>query len=302
MESNPVLKRLGLGDSDRAVIIHADDVGMCQASLAAYADLVDFGLVSAASVMVPCAWFPATAAFCRDNAGRVDMGVHTTLTSEWEGYRWGPISTRDPGSGLVDSEGYFYHSTEEAQARGRPEAVGREIEAQVERALAEGIDLTHVDTHMGTVFHPQFLGAYVGTALQHGLPPFLLRKDREELEEMGVETEVAAMFVEQLKMFEAQGIPLLDEIQMMPLDQPEDRAGQVKEVLAGLPAGITYLIIHPAQDSPELRAITPDWPSRVADYQAFSSEAVRELFQASGITVLGWRVLRDLMREGQVRA
>jgi predicted glycoside hydrolase/deacetylase ChbG (UPF0249 family) len=298
MEANPVLKRLGLGDADRAVIIHADDVGMCQASLAAYADLVDFGLVSAASVMVPCAWFPATAAHCRDNAARVDMGVHTTLTSEWEGYRWGPISTRDPESGLLDSEGCFYRSTEDAQAHGQPEAVGREIETQVERALAGGIDLTHVDTHMGTVFHPQFLGAYVGTALRYGLPPFLLRKDREELEEMGVETGVAAMFVEQLKTFEAQGIPLLDEIQMMPLDQPEDRAGQVKEVLQSLRPGITYLIIHPAQDSPELRAIAPDWPSRVADYEAFSSEVVRELFQASGTTVLGWRVLRDLMRAG----
>jgi hypothetical protein len=85
---------------------------------------------------------------------------------------------------------------------------------------------------------------------------------------------------------------------MMPLDQPEDRAGQVKEVLEALQPGITYLIIHPAQDSPELRAITPDWPSRVADYEAFSSEVVRELFQASGTTVLGWRVLRDLMRAG----
>ncbi|MGD9147795.1 MAG: polysaccharide deacetylase family protein, partial [Anaerolineae bacterium] len=271
---------------------------MCQASLAAYADLVDFGLVSAASTMVPCAWFPATAAFCRDNAQRVDMGVHTTLTSEWDGYRWGPISTRDPVSGLLDGEGYFYRSEEEAQEFGQPEAVQREIEAQVERALAEGIDVTHVDTHMGTVFHPQFLGSYVGTALSHGLPPFLLRKSRAELQEMGVDAESAAMFEEMLRTFEAQGVPLLDEICMLPLDQPEDRATQVKGFLETLPAGITYMLIHPAQDGPELRAITPDWPSRVADYEAFSSEEVRGTFRSAGIQVLGWRALRDLMRAG----
>ena len=96
MQPNPVLKKLGLAPDDRVLIIHADDVGMCQASLAAYADLVDLGLVSSASTMVACPWFPATAAYCREHAGEnVDMGVHTTLTSEFVGYRWGPISTRD---------------------------------------------------------------------------------------------------------------------------------------------------------------------------------------------------------------
>ena len=155
MRPNPLLKRLGLSDDARAVIFHADDVGMCQASLAAYVDLVDFGLISAASTMVPCSWFPATAAFCRDHPGeKVDMGVHLTLTSEWDGYRWGPISTRDPASGLMDTDGYFHPDTESAQAHGDPAAVQLEIQTQVERALAAGIDVTHIDSHMGTVFHP----------------------------------------------------------------------------------------------------------------------------------------------------
>lgn len=88
---NPFLARLGYGPDDRVVIIHADDVGMCQASLAAFADMVAFGLVSSGSTMVPCSWFPAAAAFCRANP-EVDMGVHVTLTCEWDAYRWGPIS------------------------------------------------------------------------------------------------------------------------------------------------------------------------------------------------------------------
>jgi hypothetical protein len=202
----------------------------------------------------------------------------------------------------VDGEGFFFRSTEEAQAHGQPEAVRREIEAQVERALTEGIDVTHVDSHMGTILHPQFLSSYVGSALRHGIPPLLLRKSRVELQAMGVDAETAALFDEQLRMFEAQGVPLVDDIQVMPLDQPEERAGQVKQVLETLQAGITYLIIHPAQDSPELRAITPDWPSRVADYEAFSSETVRGYFRSEGVCVLGWRRLRDLMRAGLARS
>jgi hypothetical protein len=101
MDPNPVLRKLGFADDDRVVIIHADDIGMCQATMSAFADLVDFGLISSGAVMVPCPWFPQAAAYCRQHP-LVDLGVHLTLTSEWDGYRWGPVSTRDPASGLID--------------------------------------------------------------------------------------------------------------------------------------------------------------------------------------------------------
>jgi predicted glycoside hydrolase/deacetylase ChbG (UPF0249 family) len=158
MPPNPVLRKLGLAENDRVVIIHADDVGMCQATLPAFAELVDFGLISSAAVMVPCPWFLAAAAFCREHPG-VDVGVHSTLTSEWETYRWGPISTRDPNSGLLDAQGCFPRTSEEVQARAQPEAARTELEAQVKRAVEAGVDVTHIDTHMGTVAHPRLTGA-----------------------------------------------------------------------------------------------------------------------------------------------
>ena len=107
MSTNPFLKKLGFAADARVVIIHTDDIGMCQASVGAFRDLIDFGLISSAAVMVPCPWFPEVAALCRSRPG-IDMGVHLTLNSEWDSYRWGPISTRDPASGLLDEEGYFY--------------------------------------------------------------------------------------------------------------------------------------------------------------------------------------------------
>ena len=78
---NPALKQLGFDARDRVLIVHADDIGMCQATLPAIADLFEFGLVSSAATMVPCPWFPLAAAFCREHP-TVDMGVHLTLNCE----------------------------------------------------------------------------------------------------------------------------------------------------------------------------------------------------------------------------
>ncbi len=301
MKPNPVLKHLGLSDDDHAVIIHTDDIGMCQASLAAYADLVEVGLISAASTMVPCPWFPATADFCRAHPDKVDMGVHITLTSEWRsGYRWGPISTCDPASGLLDKEGYLPYTSEEVQARATPEAVRCEIQAQVERAVAAGIDVTHIDTHMGTVFDPKFLESYVQTAVQYRIPPMLVRKDEAGILAMGMgfTPETAAGLARHIEALMAMGLPMVDNVTFVPYVPGEDHVARTQQFLTQLPPGLTYLIIHPSVDTPELRAIIPErWPERVAEYRTFTDERLRDTLRDAGIHVIGWRVLRDMLRK-----
>ena len=297
MRPNPILKRLGFDDGDRVVILHADDVGMCQASLTAFADLVDFGLVSSGAVMVPCPWFPAVAAYCREHPG-VDLGVHLTLTSEWDTYRWGPISTRDPASGLMDEEGYFYRGSEAVQESGDPAAVQAELEAQVGRALAAGIDVSHVDTHMGTVAHPKFMAGYVQLAVQHRLPAMVPRLDEAGWHEMGLEGEMATLAAQFVVQLEAQGVPMLDHMAAMPLEvEPGDRLAVAKRELGALPPGLTHFLFHPALDTPELRAITPRWRSRVADYEVFSSPEMRDWIRDEGLHVVGYRALRALLRQ-----
>lgn len=295
MQPNPVLRRLGFSPNDRVVIIHTDDIGMCQASLSAFADLVEFGLISSGATMVPCPWFPATAAYCRQHP-QADMGVHLTLTSEWDSYRWGPISTRDPASGLLDDEGYFYRRSEPAQAHADPAAAQIELQTQVERALKAGIDVTHADTHMGTVAHPKLIPGYLQVALGFKLPPMLPRLDEAGWRKMGMDSATAALAAQTVEQMEAQGVPMLDQLATIPLDQPDERLAQAKHAFDALPPGLTHFIIHPSQDTPELRAITPDWPSRVADYHTFGSDELRQHLRASGIHVIGYRALRDVMR------
>lgn len=298
MESNPVLRRLGLGPQDRAVIVHADDIGMCHATLPAVAELFQAGLVSSASVMVPCPWFPAAASFCRDHP-EIDVGVHLTITSEWASYRWGPLSTRDPATGLLDEDGYFFRRNADVQARAEPSAVAAELAAQLDRALAAGVDVTHIDTHMGTVVHPRFLREYVELALQHRIPLFLPRPATAAAaaarRQMLAHSEAEAM-LPILQELEARGIPLFDHFTALPLSDAAERVERARRTFDALPPGLSVFILHPAQDTPELRAICPDWPARVADYQAFMSQEVQRHVRAAGIHVIGYKALRELIR------
>jgi predicted glycoside hydrolase/deacetylase ChbG (UPF0249 family) len=297
METNPVLKKLGYSKTDRVVIIHTDDIGMCQASISAFKDLWEFGLVSSGATMVPCPWFLEVAKFCKENP-EVDMGVHVTLTSEWETYRWGPLSTRDVESGLLDSEGCFYHTSADAQQNGKSESVYKEIKAQIDRALTNGINPTHMDTHMGTVASIKFVPLYLQLARAYNLPPMLLRLEKEGWMELGLDEETANFAIKMVNELEESGIPLLDRIATLDLNEapnPKDRIEYAKKVLGGLQPGITHFIIHPSKDTPELRAITPDYACRVADYITFSNEELRDFVEASGLNVIGYKALKNIM-------
>jgi predicted glycoside hydrolase/deacetylase ChbG (UPF0249 family) len=295
MGPNPILKKLGFSDTDRLVIIHADDVGMCQATLPAMADLFEFGLVSSASAMVPCAWFPSLAKFCREHP-QADVGVHLTLNCEWTAYRWGALSTCDPASGLLDGEGYLHQWPPATQEQATPAALQAEIQAQVQRALSAGIDVTHIDTHMGTVAHPKFAPGYVQLALQHRLPAMIPRGDASRFEQLGMDPATATGMAEFIMQLEEQGQPLFDQVSGMPLDQPEDQLEIAKKALGELPAGLTHFILHPAADTPELHAVAPDWPSRVANYRTFLREELRAFLRDAGIQVSGYRALREAIR------
>jgi chitin disaccharide deacetylase len=294
---NEALKQLGFDARDRVLIVHADDIGMCQAGQPAIAELFDFGLVTSAAVMVPCSWFPLAAAFCREHPS-VDMGVHLTLNCEWETYRWGPISTRESSSGLLDQQGYLHASPMATEQQADPGVVAAELRAQVERALQAGIDATHIDAHMGAALRPRFVQSYMQVALDNRLPAFFLsREGAERLRArtgggLGGEAYPPQLWQE----LEAHGMPLFDDLAMLPLHDPSDHVTIAKKVIDGLRPGLTVLLLHPAQDTPELRAIAPDWRSRVANYQACLSEELRDYVRESGVQLIGYRPLRELVR------
>ena len=294
MRPNPLLKKLGFSDTDRLLLLHVDDIGMCNAAMDGYRELYDFGLISCGSVMVPCPYFLSATTFASDHP-KADLGIHITLTSEWVTYRWKPLSTVDPASGLIDEEGYFPRSTDEVQETCDPAAAMLEMQTQVDWALRAGMKPTHMDTHMGAVLHPKLLQGYARVGFANHLPVMALRLDEAGWLMRGADPEtakLAARFVEEL---EEVGMPLEDAIATAPLDDPEDKMSQYKRVLAGLPPGLSHMYIHPAPDCAELQAICPDWRSRVGDYETFRSEEMRKFIGDQGIQVIGYRTLQNLM-------
>ncbi len=287
---NPALQKLGYAPTDRVVVIHADDIGMCQATLPAYDNLLDAGLLSSASAMVSCAWFPAVAAYCRTHPS-ADMGVHLTLTSEWNAYRWGPISTGNETASLLDDEGYFPRGTKPIREEASVEGVRAESVAQIGRALAAGIEATHIDHHMGVLGEPHLLSLLVEVAQQYRLPWRELNPPAPRADETERQIRRRAILLNAA----SQGQPLFDAHFGLPLDQPHDQLALAKQIFTELPSGLSLVIAHPAVDTPELRALAPDWASRTANYEALISRELRNFMRQQGVQVIGFREIREAM-------
>ncbi len=294
LSPNPVLRRLGYRDNDRLVIIHTDDIGMCEASVSAFDQLWHAGAISSGSVMAPCPWALHAAAWCRAHPD-VDMGVHITLTSEWSTYRWGPLSSRDTATGMLDDEGCFPHGCKTIQEYGDPASVAHEMEAQYQWAIAAGMHPTHIDTHMGAVVHPKFLSTYLQLGLRFGVPVMLPRLHDEEVIQRGMSMDDATVMRRSMAALEEAGMPFVDQYIGMPLDMNSDHFEYAKRALSQLPAGVTHFLLHPSTDTAELRAIAPDWRGRVENLHTFLRGDLHEDIHAMGIHVIGYRTLQELM-------
>ncbi len=288
-------ERLGFRAGDRVAIVHCDDIGMCHAANQGAFEALAHGPATCGSVMVPCPWFPEAAERARRDPS-LDLGVHLTLNAEWAHYRWGPVAGASAVPSLVDADGYLLRATLETLQRARPDQVERELRAQVERAGAAGIDVTHLDSHMGTCLFPPFLEIYAKLARDYRLPVFAVRPDPATLEARGLGG-AAALFERLADTLEADGIPVLDGFDADSLHfAPGQGTAHNTRRLAGLGPGVSYLICHPARGGEELDAISEDAHMRDFERRFYGGEAGRRALEAEGIRTIGMRPLRDLVR------
>ena len=281
-------------DSDvpgrKLLIVHADDAGMSHSVNRGTIDALEEGIVTSASIMVPCAWFSEFAEYAKEHP-EYDYGIHLTLTSEWEHYRWGPVVDRGKVPSLVDPDGYLWDNVRLVAANVRAEEVDLELRAQIDRAKQFGVPLSHLDTHMGALLsRPDLVEVYARLALDYDLPILFVR-DREGriAKEYPAVAERAAAITKEL---DAKGLPILDAVlQFYGGNSHEQRLNTYNEALSNLQPGVTEMIIHCGYADEELRGITSSAERRDGDRVIFSSNDMRKLLKDQGVEITSWKKL-----------
>ncbi len=281
---------------ERFLIVHADDAGMSHSVNVATIEGLESGIVSSASIMVPCPWFSEFAEYTREHP-EYDYGIHLTLNSEWKHYRWGPVAPREEVLSLVDKDGYLWDNVAQVAANVRADEVEKELRAQIDRAKAFGVPISHLDTHMGAlVSRPDLVEVYARLAIAYELPILFLRNlDDTTAARFPAIKEAAAGVV---KVLDDKRLPVLDALaQFYGGDTHEQRKQNYYNTIRNLKPGVTELIIHCGIENEELKAITNSAARRDGDRRIFSSEETRQLLKDEDITLLTWKQFHQRVRD-----
>lgn len=270
-------QKLGYPANAKLLIIHADDFGMMHSVDAAIEEALEKHWVTSASILVPCPWFPEVAQWAKAHPD-ADLGIHLALNSEWTTYRWGPVSTQPPNSSLRAGDGYLPLESEYVYTHAKMSDVEAETHAQIDKARDAGIQISHLDAHMGTLVGTEDLfKAYLATARAYKTP-FLISKQFD-------------LYHEQLD----PGTTVLDAVLQIEPGVPKAQwFAAYKKILGSLPPGAYELIVHLAHNDPDMQAATadhPDWGAewRQSDFDMVRSAEFQQFLKEQGFTLISWR-------------
>jgi predicted glycoside hydrolase/deacetylase ChbG (UPF0249 family) len=274
-----IQEQLGYSKDTKLLIVHGDDLGVSHAENEATIDAMENGSVSSASIMVPTPWFSEIAAYARAHP-KADVGLHLTLTSEWQYYKWSPVA--DGVNGLRNKEGFLFAGVDSVYQSATIAEVEKELRAQIEKARLFGIDFTHFDSHMGTMFgRPEYMQLYIKLGREYHVPVLLSREGTRSKPAVAADdTRVDTVY------------------SASPGDFANGMAAYYSSVLTSLRPGLSLIIIHAAFDDKEMQAVTVgnvNWGARwrQEDYNFFSSDKCRRLLQEQHIRLITWREIRD---------
>jgi chitin disaccharide deacetylase len=308
---------LGYDRSQKLLIVNADDFGLCHATNQGIQQLLKAGAISSASVMMPCAWAKEAAHWSAIHP-QYDVGVHLTFTSEWDVYKWGPVTRNADTTSLITVEGYFPDHCRTFSHRADPKQVWIEMIHQIELAQKWGIDPTHLDSHMGCLYRlamgrhfVAILSLLLDVCVKYGLP---FRFPRSLYgRKMNIVMEAGAKAL--AKLADAKGIVILDYLLDVPYapdtaetyeDVEEETYDDVKnkmiKLLRGIRPGVTEIMIHPSWVTEELKEIAvrkniPHWPRRGIDFEMWLDPDIHQVLMEEDIRMIRWADLRALQRK-----
>ena len=295
---------------DKYLIINADDFGMCHSANLAVYDLFQKGAITSATIMTPCGWAKEAGVWSAQHP-EFATGVHLTFTSEWGNYRWSPIAQGNTSS-LRDSEDFMYHESDEFEENSDIDEVETEIRAQIERFRSFGVQPSHLDNHMGSLYgietgRFELLNLTLDIAGEYGLPfrfpgvfvPEMFKNDTLEVK-IDIEL-ISKVFDKVVAYAKGMGVAMPDFLIPGEWNGPQDESYEnfkeyIYELYRSFPEGVTETYIHPALESDELKAISGCWHRRVWEHKLFSDPQTLQHIEACGIKLINYRDLAEMKR------
>lgn len=277
---------------ERYLIINADDYGSCLSSNQAVEHLFNEGFITSATLMTPCPWAEEALHRAKNNK-KMRVGLHLTLNSEWEFYKWGPVCKAKLVTSLLDEDGYFYRDVPSLLKVAKADEVSAELEAQLNFMLKRDYRPTHIDNHMGSLYGLQgqsFIKEVFALCAQHG---FNFRLPRSPETHGPIPDELKSSLSQIIDMADRLGIGILDNLSSHPYaltnnDTYETVRDYYLNLIRNSRPGITEIYLHPAKETEELKAICPDWQKRVWEYRLMLDDMVIKTIESEGIKLVGW--------------
>ncbi|HTI57497.1 polysaccharide deacetylase family protein [Mucilaginibacter sp.] len=325
-EAKTYAEKLGWPKGAKVLILHVDDAGMSHDSNDGVEQATGKGVATSTSVMMPCPWVPEIVKYIKEHPD-LDAGLHLTLTSEWENYRWGPLAGKAAVPGLVDKQGSFYPAVAAVYFSASGDEVDKEIRAQLDRALSMGFKPTHLDSHMGTLFAKKaFMEKYIRLGIETQIPVMFPGGD-----DTFYKAEAKAAVVADMKkkgtykegmtipdpaelagakdigaMIWKNGLPVLDDLhnssydwQMPDIDHKTDAEIQkwytdhYIESIGRLSPGLTMVIMHCTNPSPNFQYICKESKKRKGDLMAMLDPRLRTFLKKNGYILTTWREVME---------
>ena len=287
------------------LIVNADDYGMCTAANEAVKELFLGGWLKSATVMIPCPAAKEAVQFSIDHP-EYAIGVHTTLTSEWEKYRWKPLT---PGKSLVDEDGYMWHESDMVEKNAKYKEIEAEVRAQIEYAHTLGMKPSHIDNHMGSLY-----GHYTGRlslgklALKicgdYGYAYRIFTKNDKRICPAGTPYALYSAITVLTRMWGKKYNVIMPDYLLFPDWNDDMRVSYevyrdtILKIWTDLPDGVTETFIHPSIENDELKGITGRWLDRVWEYQLMKDPYTHEYLKKHGVELISYREL-IAMKKGQ---
>jgi len=280
-------ERLGYSKDTKLLILHADDLGMSHSENAATFYGIEHGSISSASIMMPTPWITEAAAYQHKHP-TADFGLHLTLTSEWNYLKWGPAASSSTVPGLLNDHGFLFSSVDSVYRSATAAEVEKELRAQIEKAKSLGIDITHLDSHMGTLFgRSDYLKVLIKLGREYKVPVLLCKPIFKlafhvDLDSLTTDKDVT--------------------IDMIYMAYPQDYKNGMENfytgILMSIKPGVSEIIFHVGYNDSEMQAATigqsdygAEW--RQADFNFFSSDKCKALLKEQNIQLITWREIRD---------